>query len=85
MSHTVTPIYSEVNAVYGRVKPLGFKLGSIGSWSDMPTTVDVMYSWIGVHDSMNVDPIVYMDPLGQVFTGSMDVKVRLMTLRAFGC
>jgi hypothetical protein len=72
-----------VKAVYGNKKPLGFKIGTIGSWSDMPTSAEVTYSWVGVHDSMNVDPIIYMDPFGQVFNGSMDVKVRSCFVSVF--
>lgn len=56
-------------------QPLGFKIGTLGKWSNMATKVDVTYKWVGVYASMNIDPIIYMDGLGQVFDGSLNIKV----------
>jgi hypothetical protein len=77
ISCTTTSLYhSAVVATYSDVQRLGFSIGELGKWSKLPSKVDVMYSWVGVYPSMTLDPIVYMDGLGQVFNGTLDVKVR---------
>ena len=67
---------ASVKAVYTGVKRLGFSIGDLGQWANVPTVVEVTYKWVGVQASMTIDPIIYMDSLGQVFEGSLDIKVR---------
>lgn len=72
---TETVYDASVQAVYSQVKRLGFSVGNLGVWANVPTVVDVKYMWVGLTPSMSVDPIIYMDGLGQVFNGNLDIKV----------
>lgn len=44
----------------------------------MPTRVSVTYNWVGIYSSMSIDPIVYIDGNGILFTGTMDIHKYVM-------
>lgn len=67
---------STITAAYTNVKHLGFDLGGLGKYSNIPTIVDVEYKWTGVYPSMTLGAIMYMDGNGQVLDGNINVKVR---------
>ena len=51
---------------------------SLGKVVKMPTRVSVTYNWVGIYSSMSIDPIVYIDGNGILFTGTMDIHKYVM-------